>query len=82
MSAINGLLSVSEAYRNARGISASRLSTIVFGDGKVLPQLASGDRDITTRRLETAIQWFSDHWPADADWPEGIERPALTEADP
>jgi len=82
MTLIGHLLSVSDAYRAARGISASRLSSIVFGDGKVLPELARGERDITTRRLETGLLWFSTNWPEGADWPQGVERPTPTPSQP
>ena len=28
------------------------------------------------------MQWFSDHWPADAPWPQDIPRPAPTPDSP
>ena len=84
MSMIDSLIQVSDAYREAlalggRKLSTARLSTLVFGDGKVLPELAAKSRDITTGRLETALVWFSANWPADAAWPKGVARPDLNE---
>ena len=32
-------------------------------------------RDVTSRRAERIIQWFSDNWPVDLDWPADIPRP-------
>ncbi|MDH2313102.1 hypothetical protein [Methylobacterium brachiatum] len=75
MTLLDALLAVSAKFCEARGISAARTSTLVFGDGKVLTRLADG-RDLTTRRLELAMQWFSDHWPEDkAVWPDRVPRP-------
>ncbi|AXS40991.1 hypothetical protein [Breoghania sp. L-A4] len=65
------ILTLADAYASATSLSRSRVSTIVFGDGKVLDRIAKGG-DITTRRLETAVRWFDGHWPMD------IERPVMT----
>lgn len=78
MTLLDALLAVSGRFCEARGLSAARTSTLVFGDGKVLTRLAEG-RDLTTRRLELAMQWFSDHWPEDkATWPPSVPRPPKT----
>ncbi len=74
MTLVRHLLQTAKAYATAQGLSLSRVSTIVFGDGKVLSRLDDG-ADLTTRRLETAMQWFSDNWPDGASWPEGPRRP-------
>ena len=37
-------------------------------------RLCSG-ADITTRRATRIVQWFSDHWPTDLEWPADIPRP-------
>lgn len=71
------LLTVSDAYGAARGISRSRVSTIVFNAGLALDRVASG-RDLTTRKFERALQWFSDHWPQGTRWPKGVSRPAIS----
>lgn len=63
------LLNLSELYASARGLSISRVSTLVFADGKVLTRIAGGG-DITTSRFESAICWFSNNWPDGEPWPE------------
>lgn len=73
------LLKVSETYAIAKQLSVSRVSTIVFADGKVLDRL-QGTADLTTGRFEAAMAWFSANWPDGAEWPEGIERPIVQEA--
>ena len=77
MTLVDRLLTVSSTYAEARGLSMSRVSTLIFGDGKVLDRLANG-RDVTTGRFEGAMQWLSDNWPAGAQWPDGIARPDPT----
>lgn len=73
---IDRLSSVAIAYCTARGLSTARVSTLVFNDGSKLGDLMSGAADVTTRRYERALHWFSDNWPEDAAWPRDVARPA------
>ncbi|OBQ68383.1 hypothetical protein EFV37_25205 [Mesorhizobium loti] len=68
------LVKVATTYAAEKGLSLSRVSTIVFGDGKVLDRL-QGTADLTTSRFEAAMLWFSNNWPADLAWPDGVTRP-------
>ena len=68
-------LSVARGYLDATGLKPKTLSHRVFGDAKVLPELFDGGRTLTFTRAEAALQWFSDHWPANATWPAGVKRP-------
>ena len=77
MTLLDHLISVSEAFAAARGLSRSRVSTIVFGDGRKLDLVIRDGADITTRRLEAAMAWFSANWPEGAVWPDGVPRPAV-----
>lgn len=73
------LISVATTFADLRGLSQSRVSTIVFGDGKVLDRL-QGSSDITTGRYEAAMAWFNANWPDGASWPDHVHRPAVREA--
>lgn len=73
------LIEISKLYACAKNLSLSRVSTVVFGDGKVLARLEAGG-GITTDRYELGIQWFSDNWPEDLVWPVGVYRPSHNEA--
>jgi len=66
---------VANAYCTARDLSVARVSTIVFNDGSKLGDLMSGAADVTTRRYEKALQWFSDNWPDNTGWPAEVARP-------
>jgi hypothetical protein len=74
MNAISSFISLIDAYRAARGVSDARVSTLVFNDGGRIAQIRSGG-DIGTRRLQRAIEWFSENWPHDAMWPADLPLP-------
>lgn len=69
------LLGLIDAFAAAKGLSGSRVTTLAMNSGSVYRFLREG-KDITVGRLESAVRWFSDNWPADLPWPEGIARPA------
>lgn len=77
--ATQSLIETADAYCGAASLSRSRVSTIVFNDGKALDRIASGG-DLTTRSYERAMLWFASNWPEGLDWPQGVERPELVEA--
>ncbi len=68
------LISLIEAYSEAKGLSPSRVTTLVMNSGAVFGHLVQGG-DITVGRYERAVLWFSTNWPADVAWPEGVSRP-------
>lgn len=75
------LLTVVDAYREARGVSDARVSTLLFNDGKRIKTLREGG-DIGSRFLATAFHWLSNHWPDPAPWPDAIPRPPKTATAP
>lgn len=80
MTQVERLLAVCSTYAESRRLSLSRVSTIVFGDGKIISRLEAGS-DLTTRRAEAAMKWLSANWPAGATWPPHVPRPPLSEAE-
>lgn len=72
------LLTVARVYCAAREVSKSRVSTLIFNDGKKFDLLEQG-KDLGTKTHEKAMQWFSDRWPEGADWPAEVARPARAE---
>lgn len=74
------LLVLARLYAEASDVSFTTISSRVFNDGKKLDAIAAGS-DLYSGRLNRAIQWFSDNWPADCVWPADVPRPAsLAEA--
>ena len=79
MTQIEELIAVSKTYAEARGISLSRTSTLIFGDGMMFKRLSNGC-DLTTGRWAKGMQWLSDHWPEGAHWPAEVARPEQSSA--
>lgn len=75
------LICVSRAYASALGLSLKTTSSRAFDESKLLDLLVTGTATVTLSRADRAIQWFSDHWPDDAAWPDGIDRPAPSMAE-
>lgn len=74
----SALITIARTYGEHLGLKLSTVSTYALKDGKILPDIEKGKRDLTTTRARGAIQWFSDHWPTDLEWPKGIDRPTKT----
>lgn len=68
------LLALADEYQRICPMADATLSTLLFNDGKKLTALKA-DKDLHTKRFNISVQWFSDHWPDGAVWPEGIARP-------
>lgn len=75
MDSIQSFLRVADKYCAARGISETRLSTIILNGGGRIPALRAGTSDVGTRTLAKAMQWLSDNWLDEAAWPEDVPRP-------
>lgn len=70
------LVRIADIYAASAGIGRKRVSTLVFNRGAKLDDIAGGG-DLATGTYEKAMQWFSDHWSANAVWPSDIPRPEL-----
>ncbi len=74
MSEISHVIRLVAALANASNRSPHTVSRWASGDGMLYKRLIGG-ADITSRRHARMIQWFSDHWPPDLEWPADIPRP-------
>jgi hypothetical protein len=72
------LTALCDAYANHMSITHWRVSFLVRGDGSFFKRLKDGST-CTLKTFRKSIQWFSDHWPEDLEWPEGIPRPSKSE---
>lgn len=79
MSSIDDLIAVARAYGDSEGVDLSTVSWRALGDTKKLSAIVAG-RDIQVRRFEKTMQWFSNHWPEAAIWPDGVARPKISES--
>ncbi|WP_323763295.1 MULTISPECIES: hypothetical protein [Roseobacteraceae] len=74
---ISNLVTLVDTYRSAVNRSEATVSNKVTGSHARLFQRARANLGCTLKTYTEALQWFSDNWPADLEWPQGIERPAL-----
>ena len=68
------LVDLAKAYADHRGLKLSTVSTYAAADGKYFKALQSG-AGCTLRKAKVLVEWFSDNWPGDLEWPRHIPRP-------
>lgn len=76
----SALVAVADAYKRATALEDVTVSYRAFGDSKKLAGLR-GAADITVKRFNQAMLWFSANWPEGAEWPAGVPRPLLEAAE-
>lgn len=69
------LLSCAETFAKAKGIGLPTLARRAAGDWRFFDRLHADDKTFTIRKYDEVVQWFSDNWPANTDWPAGFDRP-------
>lgn len=71
----NEIVTLAETYRLHCGRELSTISTKIVNDGKRLDSFKTGS-GCTLKTYARFVQWFSDNWPADLEWPRQIPRPS------
>ena len=74
------ILDLATMYSQAKGVSLSRISNLIFSQGTKIKQLQAG-AGLTMKRYFSAIQWFADNWPSDLHWPEDLVKKPQTAAE-
>ena len=72
------LSTVGAAYAVHTKLAASTIWARAAKDARFLDRIESG-QGFTVKTYDRAMQWFSDNWPEDAEWPAGVERPFRSE---
>ena len=67
------VLLLAQRFAAKRRIQLTTLGRLTVGNASIFVRLREGR--ITLRTLDRILQHFSDHWPADLDWPADIPRP-------
>lgn len=75
------LLSCAGTYAAAKGIGLPTLARLAAGDWRFFDRLNQNDKTFTARKYDEVIQWFSDNWPSDKDWPKEVVRPSPAETE-
>jgi hypothetical protein len=68
------LITLADAYARHLNVSHWRVAFLVRGDGQFFKRLRDG-KGCTLKTAISTVQWFSDHWPADLEWPADFPRP-------
>ena len=72
----SSLIAVAEAFAAAEGCALSTVSRRCRNDSAFFRRIADVGKSFTLRTFDEVMQWFSDNWPGDADWPIGVARPS------
>lgn len=72
------LVDLCDAYADHLNITHWRVAFLARGDGSFFKRLKEG-RTCTLKTSRMVIQWFSDHYPEDLEWPEEIQRPPISQ---
>lgn len=63
------------AYIGATGSKKSTVAQRAAGDWRFFDRLEDPGKTFTIRKYEDVMAWFSDFWPDQAPWPDGVGRP-------
>lgn len=70
------LLALSMRYAEARRLEESTIGRLSASDGRFFSRIREG-KTFTAKKYDEVVGWFSENWPADAEWPSNITRPAV-----
>ncbi|MDP1866966.1 MAG: hypothetical protein Q8L13_11585 [Bradyrhizobium sp.] len=63
------------AFMAQRDIGVATVGRLAAGDWRFFDRLGEAGKTFTARKYDEVIDWFSENWPANAVWPEGVSRP-------
>lgn len=66
-----------EAFTAKTKRSPSTVAQAAAGDWRFFDRLKTGS--FTARKYDLIMSWFSENWPDDLEWPEGVARIASCE---
>ncbi len=75
------LVALAEAYASEQDVTLWRVGHLAANRGSFFVDLKNQRRHCQTNTYSRILQWFSDHWPADLEWPSDTPRPKPTTAD-
>lgn len=76
MNALNEtLVTLALHYARWRGVSLWRVGHLAANRGSFFVDLRDGRRHCQTNTYTRVLQWFSDNWPTDLEWPTSTPRP-------
>ncbi|MFA8441559.1 hypothetical protein [Yoonia sp.] len=70
------LVMMAEIYSAHTGLKLATISTYAKNDGKFFRDLKEKNAGCTLKTASRVMQWFSDNWADDLEWPKSVPRPA------
>ena len=74
------LFVLADAFAASTGRTRATIGKNALNDNTFFARIERGD-GFNVRTFDRTLQWFSDNWPDDLDWPKGIARPAPTQSE-
>ncbi|KAF0174084.1 MAG: hypothetical protein FD162_1319 [Rhodobacteraceae bacterium] len=69
------LVTLSEALAAHQGVTHFAISMRAKGKGDFFKRLMRPGADCRTKTAAEVVDWFSENWPGDLEWPREIPRP-------
>ena len=77
MNQIHSLILLADTLAAHGGVTHFAISMRALGKGDFFKNLKDG-RDCRTSTAAKLLQWFSDNWASDLEWPRSVPRPPKT----
>lgn len=68
------LITLVEAFASFTNLSEATISNKVCSHARLFSRLRAG-KGCNLKTATGALNWFSENWPADLEWPRSIPRP-------
>lgn len=68
------LVELASRFGAARGFEEATVGRLCAADGRFFARLRDG-KTFTIKKFDQVVTWFSENWPDDVEWPEGVQRP-------
>jgi hypothetical protein len=72
------LLELARRFQEATKVTPSTVGKRALNDNTVFGRLEAAEIGFGVRTYDRLVQYFSDHWPDDAEWPVDVTRPVTT----
>lgn len=72
---VQALMKVAYRFSAATGKQLSTIGRAACDNARFFDALLTGGKSCTLRIYSDLMQYFSDHWPEGAEWPEEARRP-------
>ena len=73
------IITLASLFAVHSGRSEATISNLCVGHARLFSRLRNG-HGCTVRTADQALQWFSDNWPSDLEWPRSVPRPPKSSA--